>query len=681
MHSEMQNRKYHLLDLENLRISVYNIISNIQNHGSTFIFDRGKNTRNFLLLQISWQLHRQNNNFQNQRSLLLEKMMSKTNTASQILFPTKTHNSARPMNSTGEAKRKKDRKHNKIDSVLKVASALAPSFENTIDKYTSMEAIDNLIALASRGEMTLESNCILLTGLSISDPKFSSNALKKWIQKMIPHLEQMLQIRVMTTMLLEFLNAKSDATIMHDGNSCAIPIPIQTQTFRLAGPSIPQKPSAMGINLGDSNNPFFMYIAIPTQTDPLRSICTAVEICTLRGLPVDPFEIQAIIAMVHHKIKLYFAPLTNLQVNDFDVVIHRRLNVRQHHNFPAFELVITIYCRPQGMLVTEIRKCLQLEEEPAEINLDWKAEKWTSFAAMSNRPPSALLLHRTPSLCIQGCADDTPTEYIIRAVYADNPSSDFLADLLHIWRGPDGIHFVLADQPPVFTLGSNLLEIGAKRIAINSHDNPHMIDERRAVAGDLVHEEFALAMPAGKWSYKMVTAWETRRNKVVKHSKTLKQGHKLAVTHAGSSSWAPPSFLGQEIPTEKVHSQESETTRLQESIRSQRIQLKRIQESHTQIHELSSEDSDEDFDSGSLMSEESGNMKGDSKDDTSRMLNRLLESQADMEARIDQRIDARLLATLHTFFSTQGHQNSLGTSSRDGPQAGEHHSPTQMNHE
>jgi hypothetical protein len=179
----------------------------------------------------------------------------------------------------------------------------------------------------------------------------------------------------------------------------------------------------------------------------------------------------------------------------------------------------------------------------------------------------------------------------------------------------------------------------------------------------------------------MVTAWETRRNKVVKHSKTLKQGHKLAVTHAGSSSWAPPSFLGQEIPSEKVHSQESETTRLQESIRSQRIQLKRIQESQTQIHELSSEDSDEDFDSGSLMSEESGNMKGDSKDDTSRMLNRLLESQADMEARIDQRIDARLLATLHTFFSTQGHQNSLGTSSRDGPQAGEHHSPTQMNHE
>ena len=151
MHSEMQNRKYHLLDLENLRISVYNIISNIQNHGSTFIFDRGKNTRNFLLLQNSWQLHCQNN-FQNQRSLLLEKMMSKSNTASQILFPTKTHNSARPINSTGEAKRKKDRKHNKIDSVLKVASALAPSFENTIDKYTSMEAIDNLISLARRDD-------------------------------------------------------------------------------------------------------------------------------------------------------------------------------------------------------------------------------------------------------------------------------------------------------------------------------------------------------------------------------------------------------------------------------------------------------------------------------------------------------------------------------------------------
>ena len=48
MHLEMQNRKYHHLDLENLIISVYNIISTIQNHGSTFIFDRGEKNPKFL---------------------------------------------------------------------------------------------------------------------------------------------------------------------------------------------------------------------------------------------------------------------------------------------------------------------------------------------------------------------------------------------------------------------------------------------------------------------------------------------------------------------------------------------------------------------------------------------------------------------------------------------------------
>ena len=57
MHLEMQSRKYHLLDLEILIISVYNIISYIQNHGSTFIFDRGKKNRIYLLLQISGQLY------------------------------------------------------------------------------------------------------------------------------------------------------------------------------------------------------------------------------------------------------------------------------------------------------------------------------------------------------------------------------------------------------------------------------------------------------------------------------------------------------------------------------------------------------------------------------------------------------------------------------------------------
>ena len=206
-----------------------------------------------------------------------------------------------------------------------------------------------------------------------------------------------------------------------------------------------------------------------------------------------------------------------------------------------------------------------------------------------------------------------------------------------------------------------------------------MYDERRAVAGDLVHAEFVAVNPVGNWPHKMVQAWQKRRDKVLKHSKTLKQGHKQAITHAGSSAWTAPAFLGQETTPESNIIHDDEATRLQESIRMQTIQLRRLQGNQQLNDELKSDDSDDDFEEDSAMSEDSGAIKVAPKEDkAARMLRQLLESNAAMEAKIDERIDARLTATLRTFFGQSGFSDA---SKSDGSNAGGHHSATSFNHE
>jgi len=100
-----------------------------------------------------------------------------------------------------------------------------------------------------------------------------------------------------------------------------------------------------------------------------------------------------------------------------------------------------------------------------------------------------------------------------------------------------------------------------------------MMDERKAVAGDLVHKEFVEVTPVSNWTNKTRTAWMKKRDKVLKHLSTFKKGHKQAVTHAGSCSWAPPTFLEQETSITDINLNVAEATRLQESIRTQTIQL------------------------------------------------------------------------------------------------------------
>jgi len=178
-----------------------------------------------------------------------------------------------------------------------------------------------------------------------------------------------------------------------------------------------------------------MYQALPMATNPINSIKTALELCTFRVIPGNPFEVQAILSQLYHKIEAYFSPLSNLQRGNFDLVLHRRSNPRHHHRSSSYEFVITLYCRSQGKTLSTILENVKLVSSPTDVCLDWKGKIWINYFTISQSPPSMVLLHRIPYLCIHGFADHTTTMDAIPSLVLDNPKFP-VANLLYCWGGP-----------------------------------------------------------------------------------------------------------------------------------------------------------------------------------------------------------------------------------------------------
>jgi len=158
----------------------------------------------------------------------------------------------------------------------------------------SVNPLENMIALISRAERVINSNCILLSGLPMASDNFPLQMFKTWILLMVPNLETHLTITVKQEELTEYMKLYPDGTIQHDGTSCAFPIPIIQSQFMLKG--IPSPISdALGVTADGLQNIFYMFQAIPTQNDPINSIRKSEELCTLRGLPGNPFEVHVLI--------------------------------------------------------------------------------------------------------------------------------------------------------------------------------------------------------------------------------------------------------------------------------------------------------------------------------------------------------------------------------------------------
>jgi len=212
---------------------------------------------------------------------------------------------------------------------------------------------------------------------------------------------------------------------------------------------------------------FYIYQALPMATNPINSIKTALELCTFQGISGNPFEIQAILSLLYHKIEAYYAPISNLQPGDFDLVLHRRSKLRHHLRSTSYEFVITMYCSPQGKTLSSILEHIKLVSSPADACLDWKGEIWINYFTMSQSPPSMVLLHRTPYLCIHGFADNTTTMDAITSLVLDNPNLP-VANVLYCWGGPReeagscrGLHMVFDTQLLAISIGENLSRLGA----------------------------------------------------------------------------------------------------------------------------------------------------------------------------------------------------------------------------
>jgi len=114
-----------------------------------------------------------------------------------------------------------------------------------------------------------------------------------------------------------------------------------------------------------------------------------------------------------------------------------------------------------------------------------------------------MLLHRTPYLCIYGF----PEKQILMTSFGLFMPIIPLVTSLQISYNSGGDRATRwVDHPPAFTLGAQLLALRAKTIVIGAHDNPSMMDERKAAAGDLVHEEFVEVTPVSNWTNKARTA-------------------------------------------------------------------------------------------------------------------------------------------------------------------------------
>jgi len=219
--------------------------------------------------------------------------------------------------------------------LLPQASLLQTSYENTLDKFNSDDPVDNMLDLSIRAERNFKSNCILITGLPLEHSEYPPQVLQMWITKLIPHLEQHLNIKVLKKDLLDYIGlSNNDGTIQKCEGSCAFPLPIRPATFQLGGVGQPQHPEVLGVNPGGAGELFHMYQALPMNESPLTSIKNALELCTFRGISGNPFEAQAILALIYHKVDTYFAPLSQLQPRDFDIVLHRRANPRHHTRTP-----------------------------------------------------------------------------------------------------------------------------------------------------------------------------------------------------------------------------------------------------------------------------------------------------------------------------------------------------------
>jgi hypothetical protein len=272
--------------------------------------------------------------------------------------------------------------------------------------------------------------------------------------------------------------------------------------------------------------------ALPMNGRTIQELQSAVVLCVFRGIPDNEHEAAAVWTLLYNKIRRYFTQLCDLPLQDFDLIIHRRLNTVLHYpnNRKVHELIATVYCRPGGWDMGALKKALGLGDGPSEISIDWIGELWGSINLLRTQPPSSLLLHRTPYSCIHGCMPAILITETTRALIADNPEFP-LSELAYLWMAPlgktltsRGLHFIWKAEMRDIQIGANLGRLGFNMVDGNKRDNPSMSLVRETVSGNLTHHQFIFQSPNRIWITATKTAWKKQMEDTLGKMPTIAAG-------------------------------------------------------------------------------------------------------------------------------------------------------------
>jgi len=177
-------------------------------------------------------------------------------------------------------------------------------FEADLTIHQSDNPKDNIIALISKSECTIDSQLLLIGGIPDND-RWPHDKILAWILDIAETFKNHANGKPIPVQL-NILMIPPKYILFPDGNTFSVKIPIERQQFHLGGSNNTLLEPGFGI-LDRADDPFPSTSQALTTTNP-RDLLTLVELCTMRGIPDHTAEAQVILAILHHKISSVFSP-------------------------------------------------------------------------------------------------------------------------------------------------------------------------------------------------------------------------------------------------------------------------------------------------------------------------------------------------------------------------------------
>jgi len=214
-------------------------------------------------------------------------------------------------------------------------------------------------------------------------------------------------------------------------------------------------------------------------------------------------------------------------------------------------------------------------------------------------------------------------------------------------------------------------------------DNPNMTPIRRIIAGILVYHRFEAGKGRKGWNAPTRIAWSSKVDRIIQEMKTLRNGDQFGITHAGCTAWKSPTFFLTTPTVRKLPQPSEELSKMKESIRLQKIKVRRLEKRQGLVEEDDDSDSD-DPDHIVTQSASASEMSEDPPDNTPSSGDNTLTLQAVQQLFKDRdsQLEQRLLSQLTQLLSkTMGTPLSVAPAPSAGLHSGGFNSHNPQNHE